>query len=263
MDQNVLMGAKELYDVVLKATYPIEMGNRTIQTGEVILAFDNILMSGFQEQKDRVTAHGGFDDRDLVFWETTKEIALNFTQGVFSLEHLAIMSNSKLINLEQDNSSVKITQREYLESDENGEIKLKHTPVGEPFLYNKETGEKLEFEIDGDTITISTPYTEVYVTYEYEYVQGGSVIKVGNRLFKGFLSLEGKTRLKEDTNGQVVTGIIKIPKLKLMSDLSIRLGRQVDPAVASFRAVGVPVGRRGNDYVCELYSLNDDIDSDM
>ncbi|MBQ6628087.1 MAG: hypothetical protein IJH65_04645 [Methanobrevibacter sp.] len=47
MDQNALMGAKELYDVVLKATYPIELGNRTLEVGEVILAFDNIQISGF------------------------------------------------------------------------------------------------------------------------------------------------------------------------------------------------------------------------
>ena len=48
-----------------------------------------------------------------------------------------------------------------------------------------------------------------------------------------------------------------------MSDLSIRLGHQADPAVVTFRAVGVPVGGREKSYVCELYSLNDDIDSDM
>lgn len=263
MDQNALMGAKELYDVVLKATYPIELGNRTLEVGEVILAFDNIQISGFQENKERITAHGGYGDRDLVYWETTKEVTFTFTQGVFSLEHLAMVSNSKLFELEKNNSVINITQREILESDENGEIQLKHLPVGKPFLYDKETGEKLEFEISNDIITINEPYKEVYVTYEYEYVEGGSVIKMGNRLFRGYISLEGKTRLKEDTSGQVVTGIFKIPKLRLMSDLSIRLGRQADPAVVTFRAVGVPVGGREKSYVCELYSLNDDIDSDM
>ena len=41
-----LMGMKELYDVVLKATYPIELGKRIIEEGEVILAFDNIQIAG-------------------------------------------------------------------------------------------------------------------------------------------------------------------------------------------------------------------------
>lgn len=46
-----LMGMKELYDVVLKATYPIEMGKRIIEEGEIILAFDNIQIAGLNEVK--------------------------------------------------------------------------------------------------------------------------------------------------------------------------------------------------------------------
>ena len=50
-------------------------------------------------------------------------------------------------------------------------------------------------------------------------------------MFNGFLELEGKTRVKDDTSGLITTGIIKIPKLKLMSGLSIRLGAQANPVV--------------------------------
>jgi hypothetical protein len=35
-------GIKELYDVSLKATYPIEIGGRQIEEGETICFFDNI-----------------------------------------------------------------------------------------------------------------------------------------------------------------------------------------------------------------------------
>ena len=86
---------------------------------------------------------------------------------------------------------------------------------------------------------------------------------MGQQLFKSYLRLEGKTRLKDDKTGQVYTGIIVIPKLKLMSDLSIRLGRDVNPTVTSFRAEGLPTGARGNSVVCNLYTLNDDIDADI
>lgn len=258
-----LMGMKELYDVVLKATYPIEMGGRTIEEGEIILAFDNIQIAGLNEIKDYTSAKGGFDNRELITWETTREIPLNFSQGVFSKSHLALLSNSKLFELEPNNSSILITNRENLESDENGKIKLKQVPVGKTFVYNKETGEKLEHTLSGQEITISEPYVETYITYESEYVNGGSVIKMGNKLFRGYLKLQAKTRLKEDTNGRTVTGIFEIPRLKLMSDLSIRLGRNVDPATVTFRAAGVPTGARGASHACNLYFLNDDIDSDI
>jgi hypothetical protein len=36
------------------------------------------------EVKDYVTAHGGYGDRDLVYWETTRQIDLTFSYGVFS-----------------------------------------------------------------------------------------------------------------------------------------------------------------------------------
>ncbi|MBQ4122227.1 hypothetical protein IJD44_00660 [bacterium] len=74
-----LQGVKELYDVVIKSTYPIEMGNRKIEENEVIAAFDNIQIGGLQEIKLRTDARGGFDNRSWVYWETTKEMPLSFT----------------------------------------------------------------------------------------------------------------------------------------------------------------------------------------
>lgn len=258
-----LMGLKELYDVVLKATYPIEIGNKVIEEGEIILAFDNIQIAGLSEIKKYISAQGGFDNRELITWETTKELPLSFSQGVFSKRQLALLSNSKLIELEPNNSTILITNREYCESDENGKIILKQVPVGKTFVYNEETGEKLEYTLSEKEITISDPYVNVYITYDSEYTNGGNIIKIGNRLFRGYLKLQAKTRLKEDISGRTVTGIFEIPKLKLMSDLSIRLGRTADPAIISFNAAGIPVGGRGASYVCNLYSLNDDIDSNI
>ena len=62
------------------------------------------------------------------------------------------------------------------------------------------------------------------VNYRYNYTNGASVAKIGQQFLNGFLELEGYTHIKDDTSGLVTTGVIKIPKLKLMSGLSIRLG---------------------------------------
>lgn len=78
-----------------------------------------------------------------------------------------------------------------------------------------------------------------------------------------FVSLEGRVKIKEDITGQVKTGIIKIPKLKLLSNLSIRLGRDAIPMVSNFNGVAVPVGERHQQFVMELHILEDDIDSDL
>jgi hypothetical protein len=77
------------------------------------------------------------------------------------------------------------------------------------------------------------------------------------------LSFTAKTRIKDDVTGQVKTGIINIPKLKLMSDLSMVLGENAAPQVGRFDAVAIPVGTKGNQVVMEFIMLEDDIDSDI
>jgi hypothetical protein len=41
------LGFKELYEVFLKTTYPIEMGEKTIESGETIARFDRIQLANF------------------------------------------------------------------------------------------------------------------------------------------------------------------------------------------------------------------------
>jgi hypothetical protein len=256
-------GLKELYDVVLKATYNIDIGTRQIQEGEVIAEFDKIQIASINEIKMRVPAQGGYNNRVLIMWDQTKEIHFNFSQGIFSKTQFALLSNSKLISSQNLNTSISINKKEIKESNENGEFELKEIP-NSLFIYNKETGERItEFNIVGKLVRIPTPYLEVIARYLYEYNNEYSIIKVGQRLIDGYVQLEGKTRLKDDNTGQVVTGLIKIPRLKLMSDLSMRLGEQASPVVADFSAIGYPVGKRGNEQVFDIVILTDDIDSDL
>ena len=81
---NTEFGLKELYDLTLKATYPIEMEGRKFETGEVIARFDKIQIANFRELTSRVSANGGKMNPALVVWEDTKEIQLTFSQGIFS-----------------------------------------------------------------------------------------------------------------------------------------------------------------------------------
>ena len=77
-------GFKELYDVSLKTTYPIELDGRRIEVGETIAIFDKIHLATIIEKSNTYSANGGYDNRAHVIWEDPKEIQLNFTQGIFS-----------------------------------------------------------------------------------------------------------------------------------------------------------------------------------
>ena len=260
---NNELGFKELYEVSLKATYPIEVGGTKIEVGETIASFDKIQLANFQEIKNTASANGGFDNRSHIYWESTKEIRVNFTQGVFSKIQLALMINAKLIeNLGEQ--IVLINKREVLESDENGKILIEATLREPIFIYDQTTGQKItDWSHVNNIIYLQEAYKSVIIDYWYEYDNGCVTLKIGQALTHGYFSLTGKMRVKDDITGQVKTGIINIPKLRLMSDLSMRVGSDAIPQVGRLDAVAVPEGGRGQQRVMEITFLNDDIDADM
>ena len=261
MENN--FGLKELYEVSLIITYPVEVKNRKLEPGETIAYFDKIQLTDFVENKNFISANGGFDNRAHIWWEETKEIKVNLTQGVFSKTQLALMTNAKLVS-NQGSSTIPISRLEKIETVENG-VALTKYPISEPvFVYDSKTGEKMTgWSFSGNQVLVSEAFKEILVDYQYNYDNGYEIISFGNSLTNGYFSLEGKTRVKDDITGQVKTGIIKIPKLKLLSNLSMRLGNDGVPLVGRLDAVAVPTGNRGAKRVMELLFLNDDIDSDM
>lgn len=261
MDEK-LFSFKSLEDVYLKATYDMEANGISFKEGETIARFDKIQVSGLKEFKDYVAARGGFDNRAHVYWETTRAVSLTFSQGVFSNLQFGLLNNAKVIKAEVGEPLL-ITEVEEIESNEVGNIYTKEEAQDQIFVYDKETGTKVEWWKVGDFLKINEPYKDLIVSYRYNYTQGASIVTIGQQFLNGFLELEGKTRVKDDTSGLITTGIIKIPKLKLMSGLSMRLGAQANPVVGNFTAEGVPTGSRHDSYVVEFNFLNNDIDSDM
>ena len=254
---------KELYEVSLKSTLPIEVSGTKIEVGETIASFDRIQIANFQEIKSVASANGGWDNRAHIFWETTKEVKINFSQGIFSKIQLALMTNAQLINNEGE-QIIPINKREEFESDEHGKVIIGRTLREPVFVYDKATGKKISnWTSTTDSILLNEAYKSVIVDYWYNYDNGCQMMTVGRPLTQGYLSLVGKMRVKDDITGKVKTGIIKIPKLRLMSDLSMRVGSDAIPQVGRLDAVAVPEGGRGQSKVMEIIFLNDDIDADM
>ena len=158
-------GFKELYSVSLKATYPMEVGGNTIEPGETVALFDKIQIANFQEIKNITSANGGFDNRSHIFWESTKEIKINFTQGTFSKTQMALMANASLIENIGD-EIIQINAREEYESNEQGKIEIERTLREPIFIYDVETGKKIkEWSRADNVITILEPYKQVIVDY--------------------------------------------------------------------------------------------------
>lgn len=257
-------GLQELYFVQLKSTYPIEIKGKQIAAGEVIAAFDKILIANFHEIHKEASAQGGYQNRKLVVWNKTEGVDLVFTQGIFSKTQFGLMNNSRILST-SDNQIVRISQRDELETNDEGIITLTHKPLNAwIFVYNKETGEKLQgLSLIGEQ-QIQTPlvYKDVIVDYEYAYDNGADVSFVGEDIFENYVSLEGRTRFKDDITGETHTAIIYIPKLKITSGFNLTLGKKAQPVVGQFSATAFSTGARKQSKALEIYFLDDDIDKD-
>ena len=257
-------GLQELYSVQIKSTYPIEIKGKEIAAGEVIAAFDKVQIANFSEIHKEVAAQGGYQNRKLVIWNRTEGVNLIFTRGIFSKTQLALMNNSRLIKL-NENQRIRIAQRDELETDSEGKITLTHVPIDSwIFVYNKETGEKLTglSMIDEKTLQTSLVYKDVVVDYEYGYDNGIDVSFIGEDIFEGYVTLEGRTRIKDDITGETHTAIIYIPKLKITSDFNLTLGQNAQPVVGKFSGTALSVGDKKQLRALEIYFLDEDIDRD-
>lgn len=258
-------GLKELTDLTLKATYPIEMAGRIFEPGEVIARFDKIQLANFKEITSRVSANGGFDNRPHVIWEDPKEIQLSFTQGIFSARQFALLSNARLVD-RQGEEGIIISDHYSGESDEEGKILVGKKGISDVFVYDAKTYEKIapkSVDFKNGEIVIDFGYKDVEVDFNYRYYEKVTSCILGRKLIQGYLQLEGKSRVKDDITGKTRTAILRIPRLKLVSDLTMRLGREATPVLANFNAIGLPTGERGNKQIMELLFLSDDIDADM
>ena len=258
-------GLKELTDLTLKATYPIEMAGRIFEPGEVIARFDKIQLANFKEITSRVSANGGFDNRPHVIWEDPKEIQLSFTQGIFSARQFALLSNARLVD-RQGEEEIIISGHYSGESDEEGRILVGKEGISDVFVYDAKTYEKIapkSVDFKNGEIVIDFGYKDVEVDFNYRYYEKVTSCILGRKLIQGYLQLEGKSRVKDDITGKTRTAILRIPRLKLVSDLTMRLGREATPVLANFNAIGLPTGERGNKQIMELLFLSDDIDADM
>jgi hypothetical protein len=57
--------------------------------------------------------------------------------------------------------------------------------------------------------------------------------------------------------------LLQIPRLKLVSDLSMRLGREAGPLLANFSAIAYPESMGRYKKIMELLFLSDDIDAEI
>lgn len=291
--QDEYFGIQDLYQVILRAKAPMIFGERQLVAGEPVLYFENIKMATINESNKPIMARGGWQNMPQVIWEDRSEVQFTLSRGVISNTSLGILLNSKVI-AKEINESILVPKREGPRAlTEDGRFYLKYKPKvttkNKLFIYEyardaiqKKMYGKLGEEVDPLDSSKMRSYLTLYedkegqipalnvndyskqyiIDYYYEYTDEALIYTLQKERFNGLFTLEGKFYSKDENEGKNYTNLIYMPKVRVVSDINLRLGERADPTTSVFHIIGLPEPQvdRAEGLIMKITHLNADID---
>ena len=155
------------------------INGKNIQSGEVIAYFDRIQLANFQEVTKAVSAHGGFDDRNLIIWRTTKQVDFSFIQGIFNHHQFRVMLNAGMVRNKRENN-IAIHQRDYKTTDDlisDEFIYLTKEPNGDKLYIYEQTTYKYDGE--GEPEGLIGQWSCAEKKWKFEFTDDGTFMEDG------------------------------------------------------------------------------------
>lgn len=291
-------GVKELYEVVLRAKVPMKFGSRYLEVDEPVLYFENVTMSVLREKDAPIMARGGWSNLPRVIWEDRSEVQFSLSEGVMSSISMGILLSATVTEPKQEEKLL-VPKREgpflLAKHDDAPEKDYKILLEHEPVDYTKKKTFIFEYERDvaqkkiyGKRVGYAEdewgnlkPCLELYknkelnihadigkryiVDYYYEYGDKALIYTIQKERFNGLFTLEGKFYSKDENEGRNYTNLIYMPKVRVVSDINLRLGERADPTMSVFNIIGLPenMGDNRKGMILEITRLNDDIDEEI
>lgn len=236
-----------------------------------------------------ITAHGGWGDMPHVVWDERSDVTFQMTEGIMSQTEMSVLFGANMLERDQ-NKPLYVQKREGpMELDSQHRLYLKYWPDTRErkafiFGYSRDAIQQKMYgkRIIGldDGFGEERPCIEVYedkdlkipadtdktyvVDYYYEYKDEALIYAIQKERFNGLFTLEGKFYSKDENEGINYTNIIYMPKVKVASNINLRLGERADPTVSTFNIIGLPetTGEFKN-LIVDITRLNEDIDGDI
>lgn len=263
-------GTKELYEVVLKANTPMNFGSRKVEVGEPILYFEKVSMAVLNEQSRPIMARGGWGNMPHVIWEDRSEMTFSLSEGVMSSVGMGILTSATMMEHKKD-GNLYLQKKEGPFSLYKGKYTLEKTPALNKkifcFEYDRETiQKKVDFNIDGKVLTIENgdESKEYLLDYYFQYGKEALIYLIEKERFNGTFLLEGKFYTKDENDGLNSTNILTMPKVRVVSDINLRLGERADPTVSVFNIIAMPDrAEESENLLMKIVRLDEDIDADI
>ena len=291
MDQY--FGTKELSEVVLRANTPMQFGSRMIEEGEPVLYFENISLSMLSEKSKPIFARGGWANMPRVIWEDRSELQFSIIEGVMSAVSMSILLSANVVASEKDEplwvhrkEGPYTPTRLHLNDEDVVGVYIKDKPIEYPkkktfiFKYARDVAQQKVYGklierpdpfdsnfkqhfvaiYEDKALSIPADINEEYVVdYYYEYGEEALVYTVQKERFNGLFTLEGKFYSKDENEGKNYVNLIYMPKVRVVSNINLRLGERADPTVSTFNIIGLPENSGGakNNLIMEITRLGE------
>lgn len=282
-------GAKELFEVTLKTKVPMQFGKRYIEEGEPVLYFENISLSMLSEKSRPVMAKGGWGNFPRVIWEDRDNVQFTLSEGVMSSISMGVLLSAEVGENDKDEPLLVPKREGPFTLDHNHRFFLQNWPTvtrnNKAFIFEysrdvaqkKVYGKLIKGIQDPFDVNKELPCVEVYkdkelteladidkaylIDYYYTYQSEALVYTVHKERFNGLFTLEGKFYVKDENDGNNFTNILYMPKVRVVSDINLRLGERADPTVSVFNIIGMPerTDIDGKDRILEIIRLDKDI----
>ena len=271
----------------------MQFGSRRLEEGEPVLYFENISMSVLTEKNQPIMARGGWSNLPRVIWEDRSEVQFTLSEGVMSSISMGILLSAE-VGARKQGEPLLVSKREGpYELDDNHRLFLNYWPVSSDqkktfiFEYERDVaqkkvyGKRIHGQMDPFEPEKECPCIEVYkdkelqeladinkkyiVDYYYEYGEEALVYTIQKERFNGLFTLEGKFYSKDENEGMNYTNLLYMPKVRVVSDIHLRLGERADPTMSVFNIIGLPenVGGDKKSLILEMTRLSTDEDADI
>ena len=105
---------------------------------------------------------------------------------------------------------------------------------------------------------------EYLIDYYFQYGKEALIYLIKKERFNGTFLLEGKFYTKDENDGLNSTNILTMPKVRVVSDINLRLGERADPTVSVFNIVAMPDRAEDSEnLLMKIVRLDEDIDADI
>lgn len=279
-------GIQQLYQVVLKAKTPMQFGSRKIEADEPVLYFQNVKISLLSQRTNPIMARGGWANLPQVIWEDRSDVTFTLSEGILSSIGMGVLFSANVVQ-KKGQEELLVRRREgpfYLEEGQEG-IQLQDYPYlknGKKAFIYKYQRDMIQQKMYGilDTsksypfirifedraLTKQAPCdTEYVIEYYYKYPRSALIYRIQKQRFNGLFTLEGKFYSKDENEGINYTNLIYMPKVRVVSDINLRLGEKADPTMSVFNIIGMPdnQGTGKDGLILQITRLDSDIDGDI